>query len=249
MTTQGDDRQTRRRARRFKGGARRQFHGWAETYDRSPLNALLFRPSYLALMEEVAAWRRDRRVEATTPREGGGSRDLPDDAFDLLDVGCGTGSFAAILAQSPWPARITALDYVETMCRSARAKLEERQDAEVVNADSEHLPFPSHSFDLVTCSNSFHHYPHQRAVIDEMFRVLRPGGQLVLIDGFRDNAIGWTVYDVIVSRLEKNVFHAPWSLVRQYMLEAGFRSVRQRKINLLLPALVTTARVGGESAA
>lgn len=262
------ERHARRRARRFKGGARRQFHGWAESYDRSPLNALLFRPSYLALMEEIALWRRNRGLDSP-PSEGddvdgcrepsfashverreipaaGGTRDGP---FTLLDVGCGTGSFASMLARSPWPVRITALDYVQTMCRSTRDKLREHEHTDIINGDSEHLPFPARTFDVVTCSHSFHHYPHQRAVIGEMFRVLRSGGLLVLIDGFRDNVIGWTVYDVVVSRLEKNVFHAPWSLVRRYMLEAGFSPIRQRKINVLLPALVTAAEVPPASVA
>ena len=71
--------------------------------------------------------------------------------------------------------------------------------------------------------------------------VIRPGGQLILIDGFRDNVIGWIVFDVGVSLAEGGVHHAPWSSVRTMMLDAGFASVRQRKLNVLAPLLVSIA--------
>lgn len=216
------------RSRDFKHRAQGLFHRWSESYDRSLLNFLVFRPAYMALLEEIAAW-----------RVGRPARDL----FHLLDIGCGTGSFAAMVRSSPWPVDVTALDFVASMCRLAREKLEGTPAAElvhIVNGDSEHLPFPSGSFDVVTCSNSFHHYPHQDAVVCEMRRVLRPGGKLILIDGFRDNAIGWFVFDVVVQRVERNVHHAPWSLVRRLFQQAGFTDIRHRKINLLAPLLVTT---------
>lgn len=216
------------RARDFKHRAQGLFHRWSESYDRSLLNFFVFRPAYLALLEEIAAWRASRPAG---------------DPFQLLDIGCGTGSFAAIVRSSPWPADVTAMDYVPSMCRLAREKLDRTLAAElvhVVNGDSEHLPFPAGSFDVLTCSNSFHHYPHQDAVVREMRRVLRPGGKLVLIDGFRDNVIGWFAFDFIVQRIERNVHHAPWSLVRQLFEQAGFTDIRHRKINLLAPLLVTT---------
>jgi ubiquinone/menaquinone biosynthesis C-methylase UbiE len=106
-------------------------------------------------------------------------------------------------------------------------------------ADSEHLPFADASFDVITCSNSFHHYPHQEAVVCEMRRVLRPGGRLMLIDGFRDNVIGWFVFDVIIAAVEKQVYHAPWSTIDRYFREAGFRDIHRRKLNFWFPLLLT----------
>ena len=105
--------------------------------------------------------------------------------------------------------------------------------------DSEHLPFADASFDLITCSNSFHHYPHQQAVVSEMRRLLRPGGRLIVIDGFRDNVIGWFVFDVIITRVEKDVYHAPWSVMHEYFVRAGLTNIRRRKVNLWFPLLAT----------
>src|SRR5262249_5797026 len=143
-----------------KQSARRQFEGWAPGYDRSILQRLVFQPSYRAFLEELVRWR------------------LPDpQPFDVLDVGCGTGTWLAMVATTSLPARrLWGLDYSFNMCQLGSHKA---RDAGVrrmafYNGDSEHLPFADASFDLLTCSNSFHHYPHQAAVVPEFRRVLRP---------------------------------------------------------------------------
>lgn len=209
----------------MKSRARDQFEAWAITYDRSLLNRLLFLPSYRVFLEELYAW----RGESGEP-------------FELLDVGCGTGTFEAMLAVSPLQARVVGLDYAPAMCKVADHKARQARmnlRLSYVAADSEHLPFADASFDVVTCSNSFHHYPHQQNVIVEMRRVLRPGGRLLLIDGFRDNIIGWITYDVIIGAVEKEVFHAPWSVIHGYFENAGFREIRRRKFNYWFPGLLT----------
>lgn len=213
--------------RQAKEAARRQFEGWAPSYDRSILQRLVFQPSYRNFLTELVRWRQDR-----------------DEPFDLLDVGCGTGTWAAVVARSGLPVgRIVGLDYSASMCGLARRKAGETapERIEFVNGDSEHLPFGDGRFDLVTCSNSFHHYPHQAAVMREFRRILRPDGRLMIIDGFRDNLIGWIVFDVLVTRAEGLVHHCPWSQMRQMALDAGFRDVVQRKFNVWIPLFITVA--------
>jgi len=217
--------QAQERHDRFKDQALKEFNDWAESYDRSLLNHFLFEPAYLVMMEEIARWRLGHP-----------------DPFRLLDVGCGTGTFAHLLSNSPWPVTVHGLDYSPAMCALAgtkRGMVAESDRAVFIAGDSEHLPFPDASFDLVTCANSFHHYPHQQAVIHEMHRVLRPGGQLFLIDGFRDNTIGWVVFDVIITRIERSVYHAPWHEIDGMFRSAGFTSIRRTKFNFLFPLLLT----------
>jgi ubiquinone/menaquinone biosynthesis C-methylase UbiE len=213
---------------KMKALAKNEFEAWAGTYDRSLLNRFLFQPSYRMFLRELQAW----RAESTEP-------------FDLLDIGCGTGTFDAMLAASPLPARIVGLDYAEAMCRVASDKAHAANVADrlrYVNADSQHLPFADGSFDVVTCSNSFHHYPDQQACVQQMRRVLKPGGRLILIDGFRDNVIGWVIFDVFVARIERHVHHAAWSEVRRMIADAGFAHLEQRKLNVLAPLLVNIAQ-------
>lgn len=213
---------------RMKHHARQQFDAWADSYDRSLLNRFLFKPAYLAFLEELAVGYGDLRKP-----------------IDLLDVGCGTGTFEAMLARTMLPVRVVGVDYAELMCRAASAKAFEGNFSECalfVNGDSEHLPFREASFDVVTCANSFHHYPHQQAVIHEMKRVLRPGGRLMLIDGFRDNVIGWFVFDVVIARIEQHVYHAPWTQVHEFFTNAGLANIRRRKFNFWFPLLLTSAQ-------
>jgi ubiquinone/menaquinone biosynthesis C-methylase UbiE len=208
-----------------KAAAQRQFDSWAGWYDRSILNQLLFRPGYEVLLEELVLWRGDD----PTP-------------FRVLDVGCGTGTLAGLIVGSSLPASAVGLDYAVEMCRAAATKaaaggIAER--ARFTNGDSEHLPFADDSFDVVACANSFHHYPHQDAVIREFARVVRPGGRVMLVDGFRDNLIGWVVFDAGVASFEKGVHHAPWPQVRGYFQAAGLQHIRQRKYGVWAPLLVT----------
>ncbi|MGQ9649804.1 MAG: class I SAM-dependent methyltransferase [Phycisphaerae bacterium] len=209
----------------MRSQARREFDTWAGTYDGSLLNRLMFEPSYLAFLEELYLWRK----ESPEP-------------FDLLDVGCGTGTFAQMLAATALPARIVGLDYSAAMCQVAADKARPiglQDPIRFVTADSEHLPFADGSFDVVTCGNSFHHYPHQQNVVTEVRRILRPGGRFMLIDGFRDNIVGWVTYDVIIAAVEKHVHHAPWSVIDGYFKTAGFRDIRRRKLNYWFPLLLT----------
>lgn len=209
----------------MRSQARRQFDTWAHSYDRSVLNHFLFRPAYMKFLEHIHAWRKDRP-----------------EPFDVLDIGCGTGTFGAMLAMSALPVRVTGLDYAPAMCRVASGKAAEAgldDRLRFIAADSQHLPFADASFDVITCSNSFHHYPDQQAVVRDMRRVLRGGGRLMLIDGFRDNIVGWVTFDVIIGKVEKHVFHAPWSTVDSYFREAGFVDIHREKLNFFFPLLLT----------
>lgn len=208
--------------------ARRQFDRWALSYDRSWLNELAFFPAVRACQEETIRW------QAMSGRA----------TFRLLDVGCGTGTLINVMATMPQAERLVGLDYSPVMARQLAAKIAASPlgtKLHVVVGDAERLPFADQSFDVVTCCHSFHHYPHQAAAVREFRRVLRPGGLLVLVDGFRDNVVGWVVFDVAVAWVEKNVHHAPWSQIRALLTAAGFTTVRQRKLNVLAPLLVNVA--------
>lgn len=212
----------------LKRNARVQFDKWAASYDRSWLSEMVFRPSIRACQEEIIRWQQ-QRVAAE---------------YRLLDVGCGTGNLLATLAAFGDADELVGLDYSEEMVRLATDKLaalEQGERLRVVHGDAEHIPYADASFDIITCCNSFHHYPHQPEVIREFHRVLRPGGRLILIDGFRDNVIGWVVFDVLVYLVERDVHHAAWSEMRHWMNDAGFAHVHQRKMNVLAPLLVNIA--------
>jgi ubiquinone/menaquinone biosynthesis C-methylase UbiE len=209
-----------RRERRFKRKAHSEFSAWADTYDRHWLNHFLFEPSHELLLKQLR--------EITPGR--------------ALDIGCGTGEFAARLAARGWEA--FALDLCEPMVLQARTKAASiGRVVSVTVGDSEHLPFATGSLDLVTCANSFHHYPHQAKVVREMFRVLQPGGRLLLLDGWPDHFIGRIVYDVIITRVEGHVWHRESHHMRAMFKDAGFCDVTQKRTYSLFPLLLTIGLV------
>jgi ubiquinone/menaquinone biosynthesis C-methylase UbiE len=208
-----------RRARRFKRKAHREFSAWAETYDGHWLNHFLFEPSHALLLKEL--------------------RDVVPGR--VLDIGCGTGEFAARLAGRGW--EVLALDLCEPMVRQARVKAASVKTSGAVSVavgDSEHLPFASGSLDVVTCANSFHHYPHQAKVVREMHRVLRPGGRLLLLDGWPDQFMGRIMYDVIITRVEGgSVWHRESHHMLAMFEDAGFCGIVQRRTYSVFPILLT----------
>jgi ubiquinone/menaquinone biosynthesis C-methylase UbiE len=85
---------------------------------------------------------------------------------DVLDLGTGTGSGAAIVVRRFPEARVVGVDLSEEMLERARANV---PGAEFRRADASSLPFPDESFDLVAHANMIPFF-------DEVARVLRPGG-------------------------------------------------------------------------
>ena len=104
-------------------------------------------------------------------------RELPYES--LLDVGCGTGFLIDLLAKQR-SARYCGADLSDGMIRMAKEKRIEGAEFTVCSADK--LPYPDETFDIVTCSQSFHHYPYPEQAMREAKRVLKPGGLYILSD-------------------------------------------------------------------
>ncbi len=99
---------------------------------------------------------------------------------DLLDCGCGPAPMLRLLHEKYPEKHFTGIDLTPEMIEVARKK--NMQDVELVVGDCEKLPFADASFDAVICCHSFHHYPNVQDFFDSVYRVLRPGGRLVLRD-------------------------------------------------------------------
>ena len=102
----------------------------------------------------------------------------------LLDVGCGNGIFLSMVLNK-FDVEVSGIDISPGMIEKSKELLDGRADLKV--GDSEHLPWNDKSFDIVTCSASFHHYPGPELALKEMKRVLRPGGILMIADPFTPN--------------------------------------------------------------
>jgi SAM-dependent methyltransferase len=90
-----------------------------------------------------------------------------------LDNGCGTGR----LLQKIKAENVVGLDISSEMLRRARSY----SDA-LILGNSQELPFHDSSFDTVFCRSLLHHLPQPWKAVEEIARVLRPGGEVVFID-------------------------------------------------------------------
>ncbi len=197
-----------------------EFDRWSRSYDQSVLQRWLFGPSHDLLLRQLRP--QDQR---------------------LLDIGCGTGQFLArALRQFP-EMTVCGIDLSERMLEQAALRTRPwAHRSMVVRGDGTRLPFVDNLFDVVTCSHSFHHYPDQRAAIAEMFRVARPGGRTMILDGWRDRLWGLFIFDVLVRLAEGPVHHCSSKKFRRLFETAGFERVTQFYQRGLLPYVCTIGR-------
>jgi ubiquinone/menaquinone biosynthesis C-methylase UbiE len=111
-------------------------------------------------------------------------RGLPPQRTRLLDVACGTGRVLQQLATAHPELRYHGVDLSPFYVKSARRRLRDVAEVSLLVENAEHLPDVDGHFDVVTSVYLFHELPRhaRRNVVREMFRVLRPGGLVVLED-------------------------------------------------------------------
>jgi SAM-dependent methyltransferase len=100
----------------------------------------------------------------------------------VLDLGCGPGGVMAAVARRHPTARIVGLDLAARMLAEARRRWTESAAAGLIRADAARLPFPAGAFDAVTSHSFLYLVPDRDAVLAEAWRVLRPGGRLLLVE-------------------------------------------------------------------
>ncbi|WP_027460170.1 bifunctional demethylmenaquinone methyltransferase/2-methoxy-6-polyprenyl-1,4-benzoquinol methylase UbiE [Deinococcus murrayi] len=118
------------------------------------------------------AWRREaaREALAFSPRR-------------LLDVATGTGDFALELKARAPETEIIGSDFVPQMLDIAREKARGRGlEVRWEEGDALSLPYPDGSFDAVTCAFGFRNFSDYGRGLAELWRVLAPGGRLVLLE-------------------------------------------------------------------
>lgn len=109
----------------------------------------------------------------------------PSHPVDILDIATGTGDLVFMAQRMLVPETITGTDIAERMLDIARSKAESRGLSEKVKfetGDAENLQFPGNSFDAVTVAFGVRNFEDLNAGLKEMHRVLRSGGDMVILE-------------------------------------------------------------------
>ena len=142
-------------------------HGY---YGRSGKNKVNRRQAQIDLIEELLAWAGyTDKNSLTNPKT-------------IIDVGCGIGGSSLYLAQK-FDANVTGITLSPVQANRAtervkNAGFQEQVQFQVANALE--MPFPDNQFDLVWSLESGEHMPDKTQFLAECYRVLRPGGKLIL---------------------------------------------------------------------
>jgi ubiquinone/menaquinone biosynthesis C-methylase UbiE len=144
-----------------------------------------------------------RRLHAELPQGG-----------DVLEVAPGPGYLAIEMAKGG-AHRVTGLDISRTMVELARNNAAEAGvEVDFRWGDASALPFADDSFDLLTCSAAFKNFSEPHKALEEMYRVLRPGGTALVVDLHKD---------VPMSEIRKYFGAMGLGAVERWMTVATFR--------------------------
>lgn len=112
----------------------------------------------------------------------------------ILDIGCGQGKAFPALVQHLGPARLIGVDVDAAGLAMAQAEGARcGMPVEVLESDCAALKLPDASVDLVFCHQTLHHVVRQEETLAEIFRVLKPGGRLLLAESTREYICSWVI--------------------------------------------------------
>jgi SAM-dependent methyltransferase len=140
-------------------------------------------------------------------------------AFDVLEIGCGTGHWLQAIAGSA--ATIAGLDPSSAMLAVARVATKQ---ALLIRAEAEHIPWRERSVDRLFSINAMHHFHDKASFVREARRVLRPGGAVMTIGLDPHSGLDqWWVYDHFPSTLSADrARYSSAASIRALLEENGF---------------------------
>ncbi|MEK7680855.1 MAG: class I SAM-dependent methyltransferase [Patescibacteria group bacterium] len=192
----------------FENKNRRLFNFWAKFYDFIGIRKIYFEPLYVEILDALK-----REVKKYLVGE-----------YRFLDIACGTGEIISRLAKEFPNPRFVGADFSIDMVKKAKEKNANLKNAEFYGTNASKLPFDDESFDVVLCSEAFHHFLMPERVLEEARRVLKPRGYFLLVDPAFNNACWRGFARTIFKPIESAKDYYSAGDLQRMLLNHGFQA-------------------------
>jgi SAM-dependent methyltransferase len=212
-----------------KGNGSTEFDGYTSNYNEEINKALSFSGMNIDFFARV---KNDYLVDILSARLGGASK------VELLDVGCGIAN-----AHKQLVGRVGKLSGADVSSESIAVARQNNPDIGYEVFDGTHLPFADSAFDAAFAVNVFHHVPiaQRPALIDDVRRVLRPGGLFAIFEHNSLNPV--TRHIVKTCAFDKDAILLRRRDTETLLQAAGFGEISTRYIFSIPPAVPLLRKV------
>jgi phosphatidylethanolamine/phosphatidyl-N-methylethanolamine N-methyltransferase len=170
----------------------------------------------------------------------------------ILEVGVGTG---LSLPDYSWSNRLTGIDLSAPMLRKAKARVTEHRLTHVEGLavmDAQHLGFQDAVFDVVVAQYVITAVPNPEATLDEFARVIKPGGEIILVNHLGAETGPRAVFERCFAPVARRLGWRPefrWERIAQWAARhGGVRVVERRPVTPLGHfSLIRFARLGNQT--
>jgi ubiquinone/menaquinone biosynthesis C-methylase UbiE len=160
----------------------------------------------------------------------------------VLEIGCGRGGLSDyLISRSIPPARLYACDYSTAALDIARSRFHLNDRVVWKQEDIQQMTFADKTFDIAISCETIEHVPDAQRALRELYRVLKPGGRLILTCPNYFNFFGiWCVYRYLIGKPyteggQPYVNYLLYPRLRRWLRQAGFKLISAETSNLVLP--------------
>ena len=161
-----------------------------------------------------------------------------DGNIKVLDVGCGTGILCNYLSSTYANIHVHGVDISEAMISKSQNECYGKHNVCFAVGDAHNLDAKDDEYDYVFNTISFHHYADPQKVLSEFYRVLKPGGKLLLMDSIT-NPLPISFMPLIWDLTERRkcyTRHLASSEFHELFCNSSFKRVEYKYYSRLFPA-------------